>query len=72
MLLGIVLVRAVAGLTHSRLSRTGRPLADRYRTNNAAMIGRLLRVMPRPAHTTATPEMLDQLLLQGATGLDIV
>ncbi len=47
-----------------------RPLADRHRTNNAAMIGRLLRVMPGSTHAAATPEMLNQLLLQGATGLD--
>ncbi len=55
---------------HRPVLGLGWPLADRHRTNNAAMIGGLLRVMPGPTHAAATSEMLNQLLLQGATGLD--
>jgi hypothetical protein len=34
------------------------------------MIRRLLGVMPGSTHAAATPEMLNQLFLQGTTGLD--
>ena len=48
----------------------GRPFSDRYSTNNAAVIGRLLGVMPGTTHRAMPTQMCDQLLLQGPAGLD--
>ena len=49
-----------------------RSLADRHRINNTAMAVRLLRVVARTAHNPCAPQMLQQFLLQGTTGLDEV
>jgi hypothetical protein len=48
-----------------------RPLADRDRAGDPAVIVGLLRVMPRAAHRTRAPQVRQQLLLQSAAGLDI-
>src|SRR5271170_2165213 len=48
----------------------GRTLADRDGAGDSAVIVCLLGVMARTAHHSAAPQMLHQLLLQSATGLD--
>src|SRR5215469_12408260 len=48
----------------------GRPLSDRHRIADPAMLGCLLRVVARAAHPASAPQVLEQLLLQGPAGLD--
>ena len=48
----------------------GRTLADRHRVNDSAVIFCLLRVMAGTPHDSGAPQMLQQLFLQGATGLN--
>ena len=48
----------------------GRTLADRDGVGDSAVLVRLLSVMARTAHHSGAPQMLHQLLLQGAAGLD--
>ncbi len=55
---------------HRTVLNRGRPLADRYRAGNAAVGIRLLRMTTPAAHHPGTPQMLQQLFLQGPAGLD--
>jgi hypothetical protein len=48
----------------------GRAFADRHGVADSAAIVRLLRVMAQTAHGPGAPQMLQQPLLQGTTGLD--
>jgi len=47
----------------------GRSFADGYRVNDPVVIVSFLGVMARTAHRSCAPQMLQQLLLQSATGL---
>jgi hypothetical protein len=47
-----------------------RPFSDRHGFGNLAVDGRLLSVMPPPTHAARAPQVLQQFLLQGASGLD--
>src|SRR5215472_17444905 len=55
---------------HRPILSLGRPLADRHRVRDPAMIGPLLRVVARATHHAAVSQMLQQLLFQGPAGLD--
>src|ERR1700686_1950853 len=55
---------------HGSILRRWRALADRDRVADPAVILSLLRVMTRATHPPCSPEVLQQLFLQGATGLD--
>lgn len=47
----------------------GRSFADGYRVNDPAVVVGFLGVMARTAHRARAPQMLQQLFLQGTTGL---
>lgn len=55
---------------HRPIFSRGRTLADRYRANDPAVIVSLLRVVARTAHDSRAPQMFQQLLFQGASGLN--
>src|SRR5664279_1146439 len=58
----------VAG--HGAVLNGRRPFADRYGANDPPVNVSLLRVMPRPTHAARAPQVLEELLLQGAARLD--
>jgi len=55
---------------HRPILDTSGALADRHGVNNLAVDRRLLRVGTRAAHAARSPQMLEQLSLQGAARLN--
>ncbi len=55
---------------HGPIRSFRRPLTDRYRIGDLAQPLALERLVTRAAHPAGLAQMLDELLLQGPTGLD--
>jgi hypothetical protein len=54
---------------HRTVLRRSRPLTNRQRVRDSAMVVRILRMVPRTLHGSFTPQVFKQLLFKRTAGL---